>query len=83
MIGAILFPMCYFNDFEFDFEKEEQNKKSIEWYLTLDINQKINLKDLFELLCGVDFSHIGSILSFKERIRCAYEKLKKEGFDIK
>lgn len=50
------------------------------WYKTLDIHKKINAKECFVLLCGVDFSKIGVILSLRERINLMEEKLKIEGF---
>lgn len=54
----------------------------MEWYKRLTINQRINAKECFELLCGVGFQEIGSILSLRERIDLMFEKLKIEGFDV-
>lgn len=54
----------------------------MEWYLTLDINKRIQCKDCFILLCGVDFQLLGKLLTFKERINILYQKLQLEGFDI-
>ena len=51
----------------------------MEWYKSLDIHTRINCKDCFELLCGVGFSEIGCLLSFKERIEVMYDKLQMEG----
>lgn len=61
---------------------ELESQESIEWYKKLDTNQKINLKDCFKLLCGVDFDKIGKLLSFRERICLMYNKLKMEGFEV-
>lgn len=63
----------------FDFK---ETKQSIEWYLKLDIHQKINLKEMFELLCGVEFEKLSSIFSFSERIKIVHDKLKIEGFEV-
>ena len=59
-----------------------ENQESIDWYKGLDLNQKINLKDCFKLLCGVDFDKIGKILSFKQRICLMHSKLRAEGFEV-
>lgn len=52
----------------------------MEWYKSLDIHTRINCKDCFELLCGVEFSQIGRLLDFRERITIMYDKLQMEGF---
>lgn len=56
--------------------------ESIEWYKKLDLHQKINLKDIFNLLCGVGWSEISFIIPLRERIGIAHNKLKMEGFDV-
>ena len=56
--------------------------KSIEWYKSLDSHQKINLKDIFILLCGIGWSEISFIIPLRERIEISYNKLKMEGFDV-
>lgn len=68
--------------FATDDTTELESQESIEWYKKLDTNQKINLKDCFKLLCGVDFDKIGKILSFRERICLMHNKLKMEGFQV-
>jgi hypothetical protein len=54
----------------------------MKWYLTLNINQRINLKECFELLCGVKWEKISSILPMRDRIELTYQKLKMEGFEV-
>lgn len=49
------------------------------WYSTLTIHQKINAKECFVLLMGLDFQKIGCLFSFKERLNQMEEKLKIEG----
>lgn len=52
------------------------------WYMSLNIDQKINLKTLFPEILGTEFSSLGCLFSFQERIQMAYNKLKMEGFNI-
>lgn len=52
------------------------------WYLTLDINKKINAKECFGLLCGIKFEQLASLFTFRERIEIMYQKLKLEGFNV-
>lgn len=54
----------------------------MEWYKSLNINMRIQAKDCFKMICGYDFSEMGLILSFKERIEVMHEKLKLEGFEV-
>ena len=54
----------------------------MEWYKTLNIQTRINAKECFKLLCGVEFDKIGILLSFRQRIDLMYEKLKLEGFNV-
>jgi hypothetical protein len=50
--------------------------------INLDLNQKINLKEIFVLLCGMEWSAIAFIIPLRQRIDLAYNKMKKEGFDV-
>lgn len=52
------------------------------WYKTLTIEQRINLKELCPLICGYDFSSLIRILGFKLTINTIHEKLKLEGFMV-
>lgn len=61
---------------------ELENEASMSWYKNLSTNQKINLKDCFKLLCGVEFDSVGRILSFRQRICLVHSKLKMEGFEV-
>jgi hypothetical protein len=54
----------------------------MEWYKTLNIHQKINLKAMSELIIGVEFSKLAFLFSFREIIDIVYNKLRLEGFDI-
>ena len=55
---------------------------ALNWYKKLDINQKINMKEIFVLLCGVEWDKLSFVLSMRERIEITYNKLKREGFDV-
>ncbi len=54
----------------------------MKWYKTLTVLQRINLKDLFPSIVGVDFQTLGNLFSFRERIEIVYQKMKMEGFQI-
>lgn len=54
----------------------------MEWYKTLSIEQRINLKELCPIICGVEFSPLVSLLGFKLTINTLHEKLKLEGFKV-
>ena len=54
----------------------------MEWYKTLDINTRINLKDSFQLIVGYSFSDLGRLFSFKARIEICHSKLLLEGFNV-
>lgn len=57
-------------------------ENSIEWYKTLSVNQKINLKECFILLCGMEWHEISFLFSIGEKITMAHQKMKLEGFDV-
>jgi hypothetical protein len=59
-----------------------ETDKAMHWYKTLDINKRINLKELCPTICGVDFQEIGCMFTLDERIGILYHKLQLEGFDI-
>jgi len=54
----------------------------MEWYLSLNINQRINAKDCYKLLFNINFGELAFLFSFEERIEIMYNKLKLEGFDV-
>ena len=54
----------------------------MEWYKTLDINQKINLKDCCKMICGMTYSQLRLLFSMSEIIDLLHNKLKLEGFDV-
>lgn len=54
----------------------------MEWYKTLNVHQRINAKDCFKLLTGIDFSELSFLFSLDEKIQILYDKLKIEEFDV-
>jgi hypothetical protein len=60
-------------------EFEQHSDEGLCWYRSLTLNQRINLKDCFRLLTGIDFQSIGFMFTLRERINILYGKLKFEG----
>lgn len=54
----------------------------MEWYKTLNIHQKINLKHMSKIIGGIDFKDMITFFGLKDTIQLLYNKLKLEGFDI-
>lgn len=62
--------------------KDERVQESIDWYKQLDMNQKINLKEITDILCGMPYQFMVKILGFKEAIHQIHMKLRAEGFEV-
>lgn len=54
----------------------------MKWYLSLTINQRINLKKMCVVICGLEYNFLISLFGLKNTIEIIYEKLKQEGFDV-
>lgn len=52
------------------------------WYKTLTIEQRINLKDLSESICGVKYADLIRLFGMKHTIELLHQKLKLEGFYV-
>jgi hypothetical protein len=52
----------------------------MDWYKTLTIQQKINLKDLCELICGIKYTYLIKIFGMKETIQLIHKKMILEGY---
>ena len=52
----------------------------MDWYKTLDIDRKINLKEFSYIICGIRFGDLVKIFKFKGSINLLYNKLKQEGY---
>lgn len=62
--------------------KDDKMSKSLEWYKKLDLNQRINLKELTEIICGMPYTFMIKVFGFKEAIFHIHSKLEMEGFDV-
>lgn len=58
------------------------NTGGVEWYKTLSINQKLGLKEVAHLLCGMKWEQFTLLFTPRQRLNILYEKLKLEGFDV-
>jgi hypothetical protein len=54
----------------------------MEWYKTLSLNQRINLKDCTTMICGIEWRLLISLFGFQQTIELLHEKLKLEGFNV-
>lgn len=54
----------------------------MKWYKTLTIQQRINLKDLSETICGVRYDFLIEMFGMRDTIELIHNKLKLEGFDV-
>ncbi|MFN5417291.1 MAG: hypothetical protein ACK5B9_09565 [Flavobacteriia bacterium] len=52
------------------------------WYKTLTIEQRINLKDLSESICGVRYDFLIRLFGMRQTIELLHQKLELEGFDV-
>lgn len=52
------------------------------WYITLTIEQRINLKGLSESICGVRYDFLIRLFGMRQTIELLHQKLKVEGFDV-
>ena len=57
-------------------------KQSLNWYKSLSIHQRINLKEVCSLLTGCTWEFLSYFLNMKEKIEVLYNKLKMEGFEV-
>ena len=49
----------------------------MDWYKTLNIHERINMKEIFIIACGVSWSDLSFLFSMGERIEILYSKLVK------
>ena len=52
------------------------------WYKTLNIEQRINLKDLSESICGIRYTTLVMLFGMRQTIELLYFKLQEEGFNV-
>jgi hypothetical protein len=58
----------------------EWKDKSIKWYKTLNVNQRIELKECSNLICGIRWEDFTILFTPRQRIDILYQKLQLEGF---
>jgi|LakMenEpi03Aug12_release.lakeMendotaPanAssembly.Ray.scaffolds.fasta_scaffold1776345_1 hypothetical protein len=58
----------------------ERKDKSIKWYKTLSVNQRIELKECSNLICGIRWEDFTILFTPRQRIDILYQKLQLEGF---
>ena len=61
---------------------DKKFKESDKWYSQLDLNQKINLKELTDDICGMSFQFMVKMFGFREAIFHIHSKLRLIGFDV-
>ena len=54
----------------------------MEWYLSLNIHQKVNVKQLSKIITGLTWEELGMIFDFKERVEIITSKLIMEGYKL-
>jgi len=59
-----------------------QQEVVVEWYMGLDIHQRIAMKECCEMLLGVSFVELRLMFSLKEIIEMFHTKLVLEGFEV-
>jgi len=52
------------------------------WYRKLTIEQRINLKELSESICGVKYEFLIRLFGMRQTIELLHQKLELEGFDV-
>ncbi len=55
---------------------------AVNWYKSLTINQKIALKEVAILICGLKWEDFNILYTPRERIEILHNKLMLEGFDV-
>ena len=56
--------------------------QAVSWYKSLSVNQKIALKELAILICGMDWAEFNILFSPRERLEILYAKLLADGFSV-
>lgn len=58
--------------------EEGNQQEALNWYKSLSVNQKLNIKEGFVLLCGIEWGLL-TFIPLRDRITLMYYKLKREG----
>ena len=54
----------------------------MEWYKKLSRQQKANIRECFEITCGISLNNALKFFTFSECMDIFYNKFKREGFAI-
>lgn len=55
---------------------------AVSWYKSLSLNQKMALKEVSVLICGMKWEDFNILFSPRERLEILHNKLMLEGFDV-
>jgi len=55
---------------------------AVSWYKSLSLNQKMALKEVSALICGMKWEDFNILFSPRERLEILHNKLMMEGFDV-
>jgi len=55
---------------------------SVSWYKSLSLKQKLALKEVSALICGMKWEDFNTLFTPRERLRILHDKLILEGFDV-
>ncbi len=55
---------------------------TVSWYKSLSLNQKMALKEVSALICGMKWEDFNILFSPRERLEILHNKLMLEGFDV-
>lgn len=55
---------------------------AVNWYKSLSLKQKMVLKEVSELICGMKWEDFNILFTPRERLEILHEKLKLIGFDV-
>ena len=55
---------------------------AVSWYKSLSLNQKMALKEVSALICGMKWEDFNILFSPRERLEILHNKLMLEGFDV-
>ncbi len=55
---------------------------AVSWYKSLSVNQKLALKEVSSLICGMKWEDFNILFSPRERLEILHNKLMLEGFDV-
>ena len=55
---------------------------AVSWYKSLSLQQKMGLKEVTQLICGMKWEDFNILFTPRERIQILHNKLMLEGFDV-